>query len=53
VREGSLPGGYAADDDAAFLFEGTELVEVITQRDGAQGHRVTPDGEDPIEPRKV
>ena len=34
VRDGVLPPGYAADDDAAFHFEGTELREVVTQRDG-------------------
>ena len=42
VREGILPPGYAADDDAAFHFEGTELREVVSQRDGARGYRVTP-----------
>ncbi|MGZ8783921.1 MAG: Type 1 glutamine amidotransferase-like domain-containing protein [Gaiellaceae bacterium] len=51
VREGVLPPGYAADDDAAFHFEGTELAEVVSQRDGARGYRVTADGEEPIEPR--
>ena len=51
VREGVLPPGYAADDDAAFHFEGTELREVVSQREGARGYRVTPHGEVPIEPR--
>ena len=51
VREGILPPGYAADDDAAFHFVGTELREVVSQRDGARGYRVTPDGEEPLEPR--
>ena len=46
-----LPPGYAADDDAAFHFEGTELREVVSQREGARGYRVTPDGEEPLEPR--
>ena len=36
VREGMLAPGYAADDDAAFLFEGTELVEVVSQRGGTR-----------------
>jgi len=53
VRDGVLPPGYAADDDAAFHFEGTELREVVSQRDGASGYRVTVDGETPIEPRRL
>ena len=51
VGEGVLPPGYAADDDAAFLFEGTELREVVSQREGARGYRVTAEGEEPLEPR--
>jgi dipeptidase E len=51
VREGELTPGYAADDDAAFLFEGTELREVVSQREGARGYRVTAEGEEPLEPR--
>jgi peptidase E len=51
VREGALPPGYAADDDVAFHFEGSELHEVVSQREGARGHRVDPDGEEPLEPR--
>jgi peptidase E len=51
VREGVLPDGYAADDDAAFHFEGTELREVVSQRDGAQGYRVSAEGEEPLEVR--
>jgi dipeptidase E len=51
VREGVLPPGYAADDDAGFHFQGRELREVVSQRDGAQGYRVTTEGEEPIEPR--
>ncbi len=51
VREGVLAAGYAADDDAAFHFEGTELREVISQRDGARGYRVSAEGEEPLEVR--
>jgi peptidase E len=51
VRDGTLPPGYAADDDAAFHFQGTELREVVSQRDGARGYRVTADGEEPLETR--
>ena len=51
VREGILPPGYAADDDAAFHFEGGELREVVSQLDGARGYRVTAAGEEPLEMR--
>jgi dipeptidase E len=53
VHEGQLPPGLAADDDAAFLFEGTELREVVSQRDGARGYRVTADGAEPLEARSL
>jgi hypothetical protein len=39
------------DDDVAARFEGTELVEVVTSREGACAYRVSADGEDPLEAR--
>jgi len=51
VRDGAFASGYAADDDSAFHFEGTQLREVVSQREGARGYRVTAEGEEPIEPR--
>jgi len=48
---GGFPAGIAIDDDAALHFEGTELVEVVTSRDGARAYRVSADGEDPLEAR--
>ena len=53
VREGALAPGYAADDDAAFVFEGAELREVISQREGARGYRVAVGGEEPLEARPL
>jgi len=53
VRDGVLVPGYAADDDAAFHFAGTELREVVSQRDGARGYRVTREGEEPLEARPL
>jgi dipeptidase E len=44
VASGGLPPGYAADDCAALLFDGTELVECVASRDGARVVRVRPDG---------
>jgi peptidase E len=46
-----LPGGLAADDGVGLHFEGTQLAEVITCRDGAAAYRVTADGEDRIDAR--
>ena len=51
VGAGTLPPGYAADDDAALLFEGTSLREVVSQREGARGYHVTADGEAPLDAR--
>jgi hypothetical protein len=40
-----FPPGYAADDDAALVFDGTGLAEVWTVREGATGYRVEPGSE--------
>jgi len=45
IASGELPEGYAADDGAAILFEGTELAEVLTSRSEARAFRVTMAGE--------
>jgi len=50
VRAG-MKSGYAADDDAAFVFRGGELLEVVSQREGAGGYRITAEGEEPLEAR--
>ncbi len=46
-----FPAGYAADDDAAFHFVGSELREVVSAREGARGYRVEAGAETPVEPR--
>ena len=51
IGDGTLPPGYAADDDVGLLFRGAELVEVISHRPGARGWRVDAEGEEPLEPR--
>jgi dipeptidase E len=48
-----FPAGYAADDDAALLFVGTEPAEVWTLRDGATAYRVEPDSEMRLDARLV
>jgi dipeptidase E len=50
VSEG-FPPGLAADDCVALRFDGMELAEVVSGRPGALAYRVTPGGEEPIEPR--
>jgi dipeptidase E len=52
VREG-FPPGYAADDGVGLLFEGTALIEAVSARPGATGYRVTPDGEEPLEAKRL
>jgi peptidase E len=44
VAAGELAPGYAADDGAALLFEGTELAECVSSRAGARVLRIEPDG---------
>jgi dipeptidase E len=46
-----FPGGYAADDQVALRFDGTELAECVTARDGASAWRVDSDGERPLPTR--
>jgi dipeptidase E len=52
VAEG-FPPGLAADDCVALRFDGTELAETVTARAGARAYRVSRDGEEPIEPRRL
>ena len=46
VADGSLPAGIAVDDDAAAVFDGPALVEVVAARAGPSAYRVErgPDG---------
>ena len=53
VREEGFPAGLAADDGVALRFDGTELAEVVTARDGSRAYRVSGEGEEPIEPRPL
>ena len=52
VGEG-FPSGLAADDCVALRFDGTELAETVTSRDGSRAYRVSAEGEEPIEPRRL
>jgi peptidase E len=45
VGRGALPAGYAADDGAALVFHGSQLVECVASREAARVLRVSPDGD--------
>jgi peptidase E len=52
VGEG-FPPGIAADDGVAVHYEGTELTEVVSVREGATAYRVEPGSETPLEARSL
>ena len=40
IAEGALPNGYATDNGVGLVFEGTELVECITEVEGANAWHI-------------
>jgi dipeptidase E len=48
-----LASGIAADDDVGVHFVGTELREVVTSRTGATAYRVSAQGEEPLDARRL
>jgi len=46
-----FPAGIACDDGAAAVFRGTDLIEVVADRPGASGYRVSAAGIDPLPTR--
>jgi peptidase E len=56
IGEGTLPSGYAADEGVGLHYVGTEFVQAVSWRKGANAYRIESDGsggakESPIEPR--
>ena len=56
VGEGTLPAGYAADEQVGLHYVGTEFVQAVSYRKDAGAYRIEPDGsggakETVIEPR--
>ncbi|MFG1999835.1 Type 1 glutamine amidotransferase-like domain-containing protein [Spirillospora sp. NPDC048911] len=55
IGEGTLPGGYAADETVALHYVGTEFVQAVSYGRDAGAYRVEPDGggakETRLEPR--
>ena len=43
--ESGFPGGYAADNDVALRFDGVDLAECVSGREGASAWRVDAEGE--------
>ena len=50
IAEG-FPPGYAADAGVGLHFVGTELAEVLSDREGATAYRVEPGSETPLPAR--
>ena len=40
IGDGTLPAGYATDDGVGLLYRGTDLVEAVTEKDGAAAYHV-------------
>lgn len=58
VADGTLPDGYATDNGVGLVYHGTELAEVVGEKDDAAGYHVTrqADGtvtETRLEPRRL
>ena len=49
VADGTLPTGYATDDGAGVLYQGTEMVGAYTERSGAGAYLVERDGDRAVE----
>ena len=43
-----FPAGIACDDGAAAVYDGTDLREIVSDRPGAAGHRVSSEGTEPL-----
>jgi peptidase E len=57
IKDEVLPGGYATDNGVGLVYRGTELVEAVSEVDGAAAYEVTLAGgvvaETRIEPRRL
>lgn len=49
VANGTLPESYCSDDGAGLLYRGTELVEAVSEKDGAGAYHLTRDGDTAVE----
>jgi peptidase E len=44
IADGTLPSGYAADEDVALHYVGTEFVQAVSYRERAGAYAIEPDG---------
>jgi peptidase E len=49
IADGTLPAGYATDDGVGVLYRGTEMVEAVSEVDGAGAYFVEPGGDGAVE----
>jgi peptidase E len=49
IADGTLPAGYATDDGAGLLYRGTQFVEAVSEKDGAQAYWVEQGGDGAVE----
>jgi peptidase E len=53
VAEGELAAGFAADDGVALVFEGTEVAEIVSEREDGRAFRVEAEGERALGVRRL
>jgi peptidase E len=51
VAQQTLPTSYATDNGVALLYEDTQLIEVLSDREGAAAYRVERHGDEVVETR--
>ncbi len=49
IADGTLPAGYATDDGVGVLYRGTEMVEALSEVDGAGAYFVERGGDGAVE----
>jgi peptidase E len=53
IADGALPAGYATDDGAGVLYRGTDVVEAVSERDGAAAYFVDAAEETRLDTRRL
>lgn len=53
IADGTLSPGYATDDGTGVLYRGTDFVEAVSEKDGAQAYYVDAHRETPLDVRRL
>jgi peptidase E len=53
IQQGTLPGGYAADECVALHYVGVEFVQAVSYRSGAGGYALEPDGTEGVKEVRI